>query len=62
MINSRLQLVENGILEPQGFQEQMRIEESDQGIENGSSDAPGNSEDPPGQNEEGNPGNGSGGK
>jgi len=62
MINSRLQLVENGILEPQGFQEQMRTEESDQGIENGSSDAPGNSEDPPGQNEEGNPGNGSGGK
>ena len=61
MINSRLQLVENGILEPQGFQEQMQIEVSDQGI-NGSSDGPGNSDDPPGQNEEGNPGNGSGGK
>ncbi len=65
-INSRLQLVENGILEPQGFQEQMRIEGSDQGIENGTSDASGNSEDPPGQNEEGNPGsengNGPGGK
>ena len=65
MINSRLQLVENGILEPQGFQEQMQIEVSDQGI-NGSSDGPGNSDDPPGQNEEGNPdsenGNGPGGK
>ncbi len=32
-INSRLQLVENGLLEPQGFQEQMQIEVSDQGIE-----------------------------
>ena len=61
MINSRLQLVENGILEPQGFQEQMQIEVSDQGM-NDSSDAPGNSEDPPGQSEEGNPGNGPGGK
>ena len=65
-ITSRLQLVENGILEPQGFQEQMRTEESDQGIENGSSDAPGNSEDPPGQSEEGDSGsengNGPGGK
>jgi len=65
-INSRLRLVENGILEPQGFQEQMRTEESDQSIENGSSDAPGNSEDPPGQSEEGNSGsengNGPGGK
>ncbi len=65
-INSRLQLVENGLLEPQGFQEQMQIEVSDQGIENGSSDTPGNSEDPPGQDEEGNSGsengNGPGGK
>jgi hypothetical protein len=65
-INSRLQLVENGILEPQGFQEQMQIEVSDQGM-NGSSDAPGNSEDPSsGQGEEGNSsgenGNGPGGK
>ena len=65
-INSRLQLVENGLLEPQGFQEQMRIEVSDPGNTNGSSDAPGNSEDPPGQSEEGNSGsengNGPGGK
>jgi hypothetical protein len=65
-INSQLQLVENGLLEPQGFQEQMQIEGSDQGNKNGSSDAPGNSEDTPGQSEEGNSGsengNGSGGK
>ena len=66
-INSRLQLVENGLLEPQGFQEQMRIEVSDPGPgnTNGSSDAPGNSEDP-GQDDAGNSGsengNGPGGK
>ncbi|MCK4490805.1 MAG: hypothetical protein KAU23_11115, partial [Anaerolineales bacterium] len=64
-INSRLQLVENGLLEPQGFQEQMQIEVSGQGM-NGSSDAPGNSEGPPGQSGEGNSGgengNGPGGK
>ena len=56
-INSRLQLVENGLLEPQGFQEQMRIEVSDPENTNSSSDAPGNSEDTSGQNEEGNSGN-----
>jgi len=65
-INSRLQLVENGLLEPQGFQEQMRIEVSDPGNTNSSSDAPGNSEDTSGQSEEGNSGsengNGPGGK
>ena len=65
-INSRLQLVENGLLEPQGFQEQMQIEVSGQEGMNGSSDAPGNSEDSPGQGEEGNSGgengNGPGGK
>jgi hypothetical protein len=64
-INSRLQLVESGLLEPQGFQEQMQIEVSGQGM-NGSSDEPGNSEDPSGQGEEGNSGgengNGPGGK
>ncbi len=66
MINSRLQLVENGILEPQGFKEQMRIEVSGQENINDSSDEPGNSEDPPGQGEEGSSGgengNGPGGK
>ena len=47
-VKSRLRLVENGIDEPQGFQEQMRIEESDQpgsGQKNGNPDAPGNSDD-----------------
>jgi len=55
-ITSRLQLVENGLLEPQGFQEQMQIEGSDQGNENGSSDAPGNFGDAPGQDDEENTG------
>ncbi len=65
-INSRLQLVENGLLEPQGFQEQMRIEISGQENINGSSDSSGNSDNSPGQGEEGNSGgengNGPGGK
>ena len=65
-INSRLQLVENGLLEPQGFQEQMRIEVSGQENIEGSSEEAGNSEDPPDQGEEGNSGsengNGPGGK
>jgi len=61
-IQSRMRLVEDGINEPQGFQEQMRIENSDQpGQGNGKSDAPGQREDGPGsQDGEDMPGNGNG--
>ena len=61
-VRSRLRLVENGINEPQGFQEQMRIENSDQpGKGNGNSDSPGNSDQAPGSGSgEGQPGSGNG--
>ncbi|NQS91115.1 MAG: hypothetical protein HQ574_01785 [Chloroflexi bacterium] len=66
-VESRLQLVENGINEPQGFQEQMQIEESGNGKNDGNIDSPGNSGDTSGsENEETMPGSengkGSGGK
>ena len=61
-VQSRLRLVENGINEPQGFQEQMQIENSDQpGKGNGNSDSPGNSDQSPGSdNGDGQPGSGNG--
>jgi len=61
-IQSRLRLVENGINEPQGIQQQMRIENSDQPEHgNGNSDSPGQGEGGPGSQEgEGMPGNGNG--
>jgi len=61
-IQSRMRLVETGINEPQGFQEQMRIDNSDQpGQGNGNSDSPGQGEGEPGsQDGEGLPGNGNG--
>lgn len=59
-VKSRLQLVEDGINEPQGFQDQMRIEESGTG-HNNNTDSPGNSGDAPGQqDDEGTPGSESG--
>ncbi len=61
-VQSRLRLVENGISEPQGFQEQMRIENSDQPEKgNGNSDTPGQGENGPGS-QDGNamPGSGNG--
>ena len=61
-VQSRLRLVENGINEPQGFQDQMRIENADQpGKGNGNSDSPGQDEGGPGsQDGEGMPGSGNG--
>lgn len=61
-VQSRLRLVENGINEPQGFQEQMRIENSDQpGKGSDNSDSPGNSDQAPGSDSgDGQPGNGNG--
>lgn len=61
-VQSRMRLVENGINEPQGFQEQMQIENSDQpGKGNGNSETPGQGEGGPGSQEgEGMPGNGNG--
>jgi len=61
-IRERLELVENGINEPQGFQEQMRIENSDQpGKGKGNSDSPGQGDGGPGsQDGEGMPGSGNG--
>ena len=59
-VQSRLRLVENGINEPQGFQEQMRMENSDQpGKGNGNPDSSGNSEGGPGGGE-GQPDSGNG--
>jgi len=63
-----MRLVETGINEPQGFQDQIRMESSDQpGQGNGNSDSPGQGEGEPGsQDGEGMPGsengNGPGGK
>ncbi len=67
-VQSRLRLVENGINEPQGFQEQMRIENSDQpgkgngnSDSTGNSDSPGNSDQAPGSDSgDGQPGSGNG--
>jgi len=65
-VQSRLRLVETGINEPQGFQKQMQIENSDQpekGNDNTNTDSPGQGEGGPGsQDGEGMPGseNGSG--
>ena len=64
-ITERLELVEDGINEPQGFREviQERNDNSEnpgQGKKDGDSDAPGKSEDAPGQSEDGNPGTGNG--
>ena len=66
-ITERLELVENGINEPQGFREiiKERNEKSEnpgQGKKDGDSDAPGKSEDAPGQSEDGNPGSDNGKK
>lgn len=59
-VQSRLQLVENGISEPLGFQEQMRMESSEKpgiGTGNDNSDSPGQGEGGPGsQDGEGMPG------
>ena len=61
-VQSRLRVVEDGINEPQGFQDQMRIENPGQpGEGNGNSDSPGQDEGGPGsQDGEGMPGNGNG--
>jgi len=66
-ITERLELVEDGINEPQGFREviQERNDNSEnpgQGKKDGDSDAPGKSEDAPGQSEDGNPGSDNGKK
>jgi hypothetical protein len=69
-VKSRLRLVENGITEPQGFQEQLRIEQSDQpgsGQKNSNPDGPGNSDESPGSDngtdmQGGGNGNGPGGR
>lgn len=63
-IRERMELVENGLTEPQGFQDQIRNSQSDQpGGEkgNGKPDAPGKPDDNPGKPEDMElPGNGNG--
>jgi len=64
-ISERLELVENGINEPQGFQDVIkeRNEKSEnpgQGKKDGDTDAPGKSEDAPGQENKENNGQGKG--